>query len=75
MTEKRNVLVLGYGEMGHAMEVLLAGRVVLAMVKQHQLFDMNQFPLFMLASKLVNEPVDVRQTLVDWLQQENRQVV
>jgi glycerol-3-phosphate dehydrogenase (NAD(P)+) len=36
MTNQKNVLILGYGEMGHAMEVLLGAR--------HRLFIWDKFP-------------------------------
>lgn len=40
----------------------------LAMVYQHRLFDVSEFPLFMLIHTIVNQPVDVNQALADWLQ-------
>jgi hypothetical protein len=39
------------------------------MVYKHRLFDVNEFPLFVLVSTIVNDQIDVSQALADWLQQ------
>lgn len=41
----------------------------LAMVYQYRLFELSEFPLFMLTYQIVNEPVDVRQVMENWLSQ------
>jgi glycerol-3-phosphate dehydrogenase (NAD(P)+) len=54
---------------GDRQDISGEGVHTLAMVYQHRLFDVNEFPLFMLTHQIVNDQPDVRQVLADWLQQ------